>query len=336
MDAVLLGFGLIVAFAHGCASPERYGNTQLPSRQAMQASADTMAPNLRITDAPAPIARGRSEVVQVTAAQEGPALNQPTPTDPATHLRELYSQAAAHYAQVDSYIVRLKRREQINGRDKPMETLLFKFRRAPFSVYFKWLGDESHGREVVYVKGQYEGKIHTLLAAGDVPLMPAGRRMALLPDNPLVRSSSRHSITEAGVGHLIEKFGYLVESQTRAPSQRPILVSLGTINRPEMPGGAEAVTQTIPPGTEPQLARGGKRLWAFDPLTKFPVLVVTVDETGHEVEYYHYERFEYPVRLDDDDFNPDRLWAPGGSARPRQTAKPTILDAQPVNQTLPH
>jgi hypothetical protein len=267
-----------------------------------------MAPELRIPMAPAPIARGRSEVVQLTGPQDGPALSQPAPEEPAFHLGKLHRQAAERYAAVDSYIARLQRHEQINGRDKPAETLLFKFRKEPFSVYFKWLGEEGHGREVVFVKGHYEAKIHTLLAAGDVPLMPAGRRMALLPDNPLVRASSRHSITEAGVGNLIEKFGSLVELAARAPGRQSTLACLGMINRPELERGGEGVAQTILPGAEAQLPRGGKRLWVFDPQTKFPTLLITQDETGHEVEYYCYDRFEFPVRLDDDDFNPDRLW----------------------------
>jgi hypothetical protein len=37
-------------------------------------------------------------------------------------------------------------------------------------------------------------------------------------------------------------------------------------------------------------------------------LLVTRDDRGQEVEYYHYDRLQFPVRLDDADFNPDRLW----------------------------
>jgi hypothetical protein len=40
------------------------------------------------------------------------------------------------------------------------------------------------------------------------------------------------------------------------------------------------------------------------------VLLRTLDETGREVEYYCYERFQYPVRLDEDDFNPECLGGP--------------------------
>jgi hypothetical protein len=57
------------------------------------------------------------------------------------------------------------------------------------------------------------------------------------------------------------------------------------------------------------LPHGGHRLWVFDPATKFPALLITQDDQGREVEYYCYDRFEFPVHLDDDDFNPDKLWA---------------------------
>jgi hypothetical protein len=46
----------------------------------------------------------------------------------------------------------------------------------------------------------------------------------------------------------------------------------------------------------------------FDQATRMPVLILTQDETGHEVEYYCYDRIECPVKLDDDDFNPEKLW----------------------------
>jgi hypothetical protein len=239
-----------------------------------------------------------------------PAAQIPFPAgnSPADALRGLYRQAAERYAAIDSYIVRLRRREQVNGKDNPEEVLLLKFRKQPWSVYFKWLGPEKHGREVVYVKGQHGNKIHTLLAAGDMPFMPAGKRISLDPDNALVRSSSRHSIQEAGVGVLLERFGELLDGMDKGDFRRGTLKYLGPLKRPEIDTPGEAVEQTIPAGSEPQMPRGGRRLWLFDPNLKFPVLVITQNEIGHEVEYYCYDRFQFPVRLDDDDFNPDKLW----------------------------
>jgi hypothetical protein len=266
-----------------------------------------------------------SPVVQTRAtmpAQEGPDLVPPRqapeanqvqsrPANDATTagtLRGMYRRAADRYAAIDSYIVRLRRREQINGKDKPEELLLFKFRKQPWSVYFKWLGTEGKGREVIYVRGQYDDKIQTLLAAGDMPLAPAGKRIAISPDSVFARANSRHSINEAGIGSLIDSFGKLVDATERGDNRLGTLRYLGTLQRAEFTTPCEAAEQIIPPGAEPQLPRGGRRLWAFESTSGLPTLVIAQNELGQEVEYYCYDRFEFPVRLDDDDFNPDKLW----------------------------
>jgi hypothetical protein len=202
----------------------------------------------------------------------------------------------------------VRRREQVNGKDRPEEVLLFKFRKQPWSVYFKFLGPEGQGREVVYVKGQYGNMIHSLLAAGDMPLMPAGKRMAISPDNIFVRSASRHTITEAGIGSIVERFGRLVEAVEKGNMQYGTVKYVGQVKRPEFECPLEAAEQGIPAGYDPNLPRGGRRWLMFDPTNGLPVLLLTHDDTGHEVEYYCYDRIEYPVKLDDDDFNPDKLW----------------------------
>jgi hypothetical protein len=43
---------------------------------------------------------------------------------------------------------------------------------------------------------------------------------------------------------------------------------------------------------------------------------MTFDATGREVDYYCFDRFQFDVRLDDDDFNPDKLWGPPAGAKP--------------------
>lgn len=261
--------------------------------------------------------RRSSQVEQVSGLQVAatpPPVSTTAPSssvnDPSGKLHGLFREAAERYARLDSYIVRLTRREQLNGKDKPEEILLFRFRKEPWSLYFKWLGTEGKGREVVFVQGRYENKIHTLLAAGDIPLMPAGKRFAVDPDNPLVLSSSRHPIREAGVGVLIDSFGKRLEEADRGGPGLAALKYIGPIQRPEFAHPCEAVEQAIAAGDDPQLPHGGCRLWVFDPETKLPVLIITRDDTGHEVEYYCYDRFEFPVHLDDDDFNPDKLWNP--------------------------
>jgi hypothetical protein len=189
----------------------------------------------------------------------------------------------------------------------------FRFRKAPWSVYFKWLGPAGRGREVVYVKGQGDDKIHMLLAAGDMPLAPAGKRMALSPDNMLVRAASRHPITEAGLGASIDRIGQILEALDRGDQRKGTLNDLGNINRPEFAVPVPAIEHVLPPGLDPNLPRGGRCLYCFDLETNLPVVVSMRDSQGQEVEYYFYDRLQYPVRLDDNDFNPDKLW---GKPRP--------------------
>ena len=223
-------------------------------------------------------------------------------------LRQLQQDGATWYASVDSYIVRMTRREQVNGAAKPEEIMLFKFRKEPWSVHFKWVGKVGHDREVIYVKGQYENQLHTRLAAGDAPFMPAGHQMALAVDSPLVRSASRHSITEAGIGSCVERFGRLLDAQERGDRSHGVLTDLGVQNRPEFPQPVRGVEMAIPPGAESELPKGGRRLFYFDNEHHLPMLVVTYDHSNQEVEYYRYDRLQAPVHLDADDFNPDKLW----------------------------
>ncbi len=113
--------------------------------------------------------------------------------------------AVERYDDIDSYIARLTRREQVRGENKPEEVMQFMFRKEPWSVYFKWVGPAGRGREAIFVKGQYDGKIHTKLAAGDMPLAPPGSAWPWRRTVCCVRSASRHPITEAGFGASIER-----------------------------------------------------------------------------------------------------------------------------------
>jgi hypothetical protein len=247
----------------------------------------------------------------------------PVPTAPPQTAKQLMQQASARCATLNSYIVRLTRREFLKGKSNPEEILLFKFRKQPFSVHFKWLGETAKGREVVYVKGRYDNKIHTKLAAGDAPLMPAGTRWSVSPDSALARSASRHPITNAGIGHCVETLSAQLDAQEHGDRRQGTITVLPPQRRPEYAQPVETIQRDIPPGIEPELPRGGRRMFYFDPDWRLPMLVITYDDTGREVEYYRYDRMQAPLNLDDDDFNPDKLWAaprssptPAGAPRP--------------------
>jgi hypothetical protein len=246
-----------------------------------------------------------------TQPSDTPAWNRAGAT-----VEQIHQVSAARLAQIDSYIARLVRREVVNGSRGPEELILFKFRRSPWSVYFKWLGKEGAGREVTYVRGQYDNKIHSLLAAGDIPFVPAGRRMALAPDNILVRSACRHPIEEAGFASSLEHIRRAAEAARRNDPRGGTLRVLGPLNRAEFDRPVLAIEHRLPAGLDPSLPRGGIRQYFFHPTEGLPTLVIAYDERNQEVEYYCYDRIQAGVRLDDADFDPDRLWG-----------KPAQLDA---------
>jgi hypothetical protein len=241
-----------------------------------------------------------------------PDLPAPGAAPPAVEskLHRLHRLAAEEYARMDGYIVRLTRREQVNGKDQSKEVIKFTFRKEPWSVRMVWLEGDSKGREVIYVKGRYDNKLHTRLGPNDGNLvMRAGSRIALALDSPMVRASSRHSITDAGVGSIIERFGSLVEANAKGDKRRGTLTYLGPQKRDEFDAPVEAAEQVIPAGADKDLPRGGRRLWMFDAAKNhLPALVITTDDRGHEVEYYLHDRYIYPASLDDKDFDPDVLW----------------------------
>jgi Protein of unknown function (DUF1571) len=256
-----------------------------------------------------------ANVAQNPALQQAPPLVFPQVTDsnnPLAPIRELNQKAQQKIAVMDSYMLRLRRREVVGTMNRPEEVLLLKWRKEPWSVYFKWLSAEGKGREVVYVKGRYENLLHTLTAAGDIPLLPAGKRFKISPDSVLIKSKSRYPITEAGLGGLVERFGKILEAAEKNDTREGSLKYLGQLKRPEYENMVEAVKQIVPPKSDPNLPRGGQRLWFFDPAVQLPMLIITTDETNREVEYYCHDRLMFPVHLTDDDFNPDVLWKAAG------------------------
>jgi hypothetical protein len=277
------------------------------------------APPLHIPGPPTAATPVPPDAIKPVAFRPAPAQDAaPAAPSAGNPLRALYQKADQRHQTMDAYVMRLRRREVVGGKVRPEELILVKIRQQPWSVYFKWLGPEAKGREVVYVKGQPGNEIHTLTAAGDVPLLPAGQRFSVAADSAMVKARSRYPITEAGLGTVIRRFGELVEAAEKGDRRAGTFKYLGRVKRPEFDQAVEGVEQLVPPESDPRLPKGGRRWWYFDAASGLPVLIVTNDETGREVEYYCHDRIQCPARLDDDDFNPDRLWkkaapAPGGS-----------------------
>lgn len=103
---------------------------------------------------------------------------------------------AAHAALID-YTAVLHKQMRYEEDLAPLEKVAIKFKK-PFSVYLAWLEGEHQGREVIYVQGANDGKmwVHN----GSFPDIT----LCLDPKTCQSLSGSRHPITEAGIGFIID------------------------------------------------------------------------------------------------------------------------------------
>lgn len=289
LGVVALLLPLLAGCLFGSRSYIPRGKIDTPGLLAKQSRDSEQAP-LRIVPPPPP------DILTLSVAD--------TPGE-STLLR-LAKKAIDNEKTLNNYICRMRRREQNNGQDQPEEIIQLRFRRAPFSVHMKWLGNEAKGREIIYVKGQHEDKIHLLTGVGD--LFGAGKHMTFSPDSPLIRSKSHYPVTEAGLGAAVSRFAALMDAVEHKQANAGSAKYLGPQSRPELPKPAETVEQTLPPGLESFLPKGGTRYYYFNEDLGMPAVIVTYDPNHHEVEYYCFDRLQTPAELDDADFDPAKLW----------------------------
>jgi uncharacterized protein DUF1571 len=301
----MAAFALVVSLA-GCSE---FAQRRLAGPRDVDPLAEAPKPSPALQISNAPGARPKQSDDQIQKASFLPDRQAPpNPQMQQQPLRILYQRAAQTYAGMDSYIYRLRRREAVDGKKMPEELIRVALRRDPYSVHLKWLGNEGKGRETIFVKGKFNDEMQVLLASGDAWPLPAGFRWSISPTDKKAQARSRYPITETGFGSLVERYGVIVANIEKGDPRDGTMKYLGRVKRPEFETKVEAVHQQgIPPNSDRRLPKGGQRWWFFDAAHGLPVLVVTHDPDG-EVEYYCHDHIQWPVRLDDDDFNPDRLW----------------------------
>lgn len=109
------------------------------------------------------------------------------------------------FGKIPSYTATFRKEERLNGRLAPEQAYFIKVRQTPFAVYMKATAPAS-GKEVIFAKGLFNDKVIAHSAGLSRWLVP---KIQLPPEHPLIRSESRHPITNAGIGNLIKNLiGY--------------------------------------------------------------------------------------------------------------------------------
>ena len=115
----------------------------------------------------------------------------------------LLAEAKSSYEKVTDYTCTLVKKERINGELTPENVVAMSVRTGPFGVDLRWLRPTNlAGQEACYVAGKNDGKMRVRSAG----LLGAVGFVSMDPTDPRCQKASRHSITEAGIGNMIEQF----------------------------------------------------------------------------------------------------------------------------------
>jgi outer membrane lipoprotein-sorting protein len=103
---------------------------------------------------------------------------------------------ARAYDGIHDYTALFLKRERINGKLLPLETIELRFQ-EPFKLYMAWR-DPNPGRVITYVEGENDNKIH---------VNPGGMlrfvRLSLDPTSYLATRNAHHTIRQAGLRNVI-------------------------------------------------------------------------------------------------------------------------------------
>lgn len=187
------------------------------------------------------------------------------------------------YLSVRGYTAKFIKQERINGTLNPRETIQMKFQK-PFKVYMKWVEGAKEGQEIIYVKGENNGKALAHPGFGGFIggmlnlILPT---FAITPDGPTAMNGNRRPITDAGIGMMIEK---IIHYNSAAKANGDLKLSFK--GEAEVDGRPALVVERILPHKEGYPAH--RTTYYIDKGYNLPVIVVLYDWEDQMMAYYEY------------------------------------------------
>lgn len=197
--------------------------------------------------------------------------------------------------ELTSYTAILEMQEEVNGNLREMDSIQFKLRQEPFSVYMRWTDTE---QEALFVRGRNKDR---LLAKPTNGLASLKRLWRLDPDSRLAKQSCRYPITESGIENLVNR----VHEFYAARNDWSSAVNCSVSNLSE---GDNVMTEYCllfrDKSVSPEYL---KSHLTFDGATGLLVVVQnfgwTEDESSRVVEHYAYREIDQAAVLNDNDFD---------------------------------
>ncbi len=235
---------------------------------------------------PAPAAAQPSVPAAKPAAVEG--------TSEIAELSNILGKTRQTLASTSNYKVDVLLQERMNGRLLPQDKFTLYKRRDPLAVRMEWTEGKDVGREVIFSPAETKGMIQIRMPKGLIP------RISMAPDSPLVRSKSRHPISEAGADSVVDRL-------------------MATLQKFQS-GNPEAGRLTVEPVVDPQLGQvrrvthhtHDREIWVVDleENSGLPLTIHATDESGELLEHYEFRSYQLnlPELLTAEAFDHNARW----------------------------
>ena len=192
--------------------------------------------------------------------------------------------------RVGDYQGTFTKRERIDGVLQDEQAATIKVRSQPFSVFVKFVAPRAvAGKEGCYVSGRHNGKMKAK-SSGALALVGY---VTMDPRDPKVLHGTRHSITEAGIGNLIERLAS-AQAQAKAAGR----VADVTYAEALFHGRACVRLEATDAGADGIHYRHRTAI-CFDKGTNLPVRYEAYDRDGDLVEAFSYTDLHFNIGLTD-------------------------------------
>jgi hypothetical protein len=222
------------------------------------------------------------------------------PANPMDEAIRILTEARKVYATVQDYTCVLIKKEKMGDQPAVENVMVMKVRTAPFGVNLRWMEPKSlAGQEAVYVAGKNDGKMRVRSAG----VLGAVGFVSLDLNDARAKETSKHSIAEAGIGNLLDRYAAGWERERRWRLTEVQVAEYEYNKRRCL--RVETTHPTNPDGRFLFF----RNVTYFDKETKLPIRVECYDWPRREgaaaelVEVYSYVNMKLNVGLADDVFN---------------------------------
>jgi hypothetical protein len=213
----------------------------------------------------------------------------------------LIADAHQSYERITDYSCLFIKREVLNRQLQPENLIAMKVRTQPFSVYMHWYSPSNlAGQEVCYVTGRNNGmmRVHSTRL-----LAPSGF-MSMAPNDPRALENSRHTINEAGIGHLIERLAHSWQIENQL-NRTQVQVAEYEYDKKRC-----TRVETVHPSSGVRQTQFYRTVVYFDQGTHLPIRIENYDwprtpgdRTGTLVECYSYAELRLNIGISEQTFN---------------------------------